>query len=550
MNIFKNSFKTQAILNLKEFFSNGSNWLFLGKQSYAPNTPLLDTIENDIKNKSQILALYKLKSDDFSCVVKRNDWVSNKIYKEYSSDENLNPTDYYITTIVNNTLKVWICISNSNNSISNVPPGCDNVDPTDTYNLALCLLEDNYNWKLIYTIDNYQQNPFSTEQYFPIENTFINSTPQQILKINITGNTNIQWNIPRNNNQSSLYYVSGYDTNMDIVYLHIPQVNSGFNTTSDYYKDWFIVLSHPQTNVIKHISKIESSNYINTGLISIQTCENLPDTIDNYRFSLVPGLNIVGDGSGFVGYPVINSNQTITSIGILNPGNNYGDLSINVIGLENNYLIKPIFSPRKQLSYSVINTLKTSELMFYKKISASGIDSYNKNNPEVVTISSLDYESNSIEQFGFIQSELNDPVSDLPIPKEKLVGCDLLYQNTWDSSNIFSLAINDYVCTLDANNKITASGKLISISISPSNTGLVLGVLPYFGSFSSLNPNLKKLVSLSTLETETITPSFSITNAVKSEYVKQSGRIIYVENIEPSIISTNTSLNIRVIISL
>ena len=46
MNIFKNSFKTQAILNLKEFFSNGSNWLFLGKQSYAPNTPLLDTIEN------------------------------------------------------------------------------------------------------------------------------------------------------------------------------------------------------------------------------------------------------------------------------------------------------------------------------------------------------------------------------------------------------------------------------------------------------------------------------------------------------------------------
>ena len=135
-------------------------------------------------------------------------------------------------------------------------------------------------------------------------------------------------------------------------------------------------------------------------------------------------------------------------------------------------------------------------------------------------------------------------------PKEKLVGCDLLYQDTWDSSNIFSLAINDYVCTLDANNKITASGKLISISISPSNTGLVLGVLPYFGSFSSLNPNLKKLVSLSTLETETITPSFSITNAVKSEYVKQSGRIIYVENIEPSIISTNTSLNIRVIISL
>ena len=50
MNIFKNSFKTQAILNLKEFLVSSKNWLFLSKTNNESS--LSDTILEDIKTKT------------------------------------------------------------------------------------------------------------------------------------------------------------------------------------------------------------------------------------------------------------------------------------------------------------------------------------------------------------------------------------------------------------------------------------------------------------------------------------------------------------------
>ena len=551
MNIFKNSFKTQAILNLKEFLVSSKNWLFLSKTNNESS--LSDTILEDIKTKTELLSLYKLKTGDVECVVKRNDWSINTIYKEYSDTDNLNPMDYYVTTTYSDMLKVWICVDNNNNEPSSYAPNCVDIAGNDPTSVGLCLLTDGYVWKLIYSISNYTSNNFVTSEYFPINNSYVNtSISQEILKIDITGNTFIDWNIPRLGQNYSNYKISSVDTDNTTIYLTNNTVNGGFNTVSDYYKDWNLVLRDNVVQQVRHVLTVKNSNYVSSGLVSVEICETVPSDINGYIYSLVPGVRIDSDGTNFKAYSVVNSStKTISGVNIFSNGEGNNNLSLSISGLSNNYTVKPLFSIKKSLAFSPINTLKCSELMIYKNISATSINSYDKEKPEVTTISSLGYDNTEIRQFGIIYNEPNNTIYFNPNNPEKLRACTLLYDDSWVQTNTFSCDIDDYVCSLDSNNNILAYGQIVSISVANnSSTGIVIAILPLFGTFSSQFPTLKKLISKFPQVTESLTPVFNINRIINPDYIKQSGRLMYLENIEPFQINTNTSLNTRVIISL
>ena len=549
MNNFRNSLKTESIISLKTSLSNGKNWLFLGKPTTWPDSdnspPLNQSIEEDMDCKMGIIALYKLKSSDFAYVIERNDWVLGRVYTEYSSSIDLKTKNYYITTESGTDLNVWICIHNGHDSESTFSPNCTLATTADdSASRSLCLLGDEYQWKLIYTVPNFASNPFCTSTYFPILNNYYPNTDENILKLNITGNTEFLWYVPDNAD----YYINSVATNNDIAHLQTPP-NAVINKTLNYYTNWDMIL-RDSSGIVKHVLKIKNSNFTNE-IFTVQACTEFPDNIEGYRYSIVPGLNIKGTGYNFVAYSNMNENtKTIESISILNSGNEYQNLTITVQGIENNYTVTPVFSIRNNLKSSPINTLKCSELMLYKKISATGVNAYDKTNPVVLTIGSSDYESNDIRQFGIIKSEYYDEITDdIYMSNSSLSACTLLYTTRANSTKT-GILLDSYICTVDGVGNITAYGIVVSIAEPPSGADTpVIAVLPLFGTFTTVYPNIKKL-NINTLVTESLSPSFTITSVIGAQYIKQSGRIQYLENIYPTTLSTDTALNIRVIISL
>lgn len=546
MNNFRNSLKTESIISLKTSLSNGKNWLFLGKPTGWSNsdTPptLNQSIEEDMDCKMGIIALYKLKSSDFAYVIERNDWVLGRVYTEYSSSVDLTTKNYYITTESGTDLNVWICIHNGHDSESTFSPNC--IEITDSYDRGLCLLGDEYQWKLIYTVPNFASNPFCTSTHFPILNNYYSNANENILKLNITGNTEFLWYVE----YDADYYINSVGTNNDIAHLQAPP-NAVINKTLNYYTNWDMIL-RDSSGIVKHVLKIKNSNFTN-GIFTVQTCTEFPANIEGYKYSIVPGLNIKGTGNGFIAYSNMNGNtKTIKSISILNSGNEYQNLTITVQGIENNYTVTPVFSIRNNLKSSPINTLKCSELMLYKKISATGVNAYDKTNPVVLTIGSSDYESNDIRQFGIIKSQSYDEITDdIYMSNSSLGACTLLYTTRANSTKTGILPDN-YICTVDGDGNITAYGLVVSIAESPSATDTpIIAVLPLFGTFTTVYSNIKKL-NINTMVTESLSPSFTITSVIGAQYIKQSGRIQYLENIYPTTLSTDTALNIRVIISL
>lgn len=213
------------------------------------------------------------------------------------------------------------------------------------------------------------------------------------------------------------------------------------------------------------------------------------------------------------------------------------------------YTFDTIVSVRGGLEYSVLDTLNCNLLRITKSISAAGLIIENKD-PETLTIGSPGYSSpiatNKIHQFGVIKTEGGDPVTSNGL--NKFSACDLLY-TTRSSSTTTALDINDYICQV-VDGVITGYGQVISITDQTGQTNKpILTVLTLYKTFSTSNGVLK-LLNITDLTTSTLTPSFTIDSITGSQYIKQSGRIIYVENIPGTYITTDKSLDTNVIISL
>lgn len=213
------------------------------------------------------------------------------------------------------------------------------------------------------------------------------------------------------------------------------------------------------------------------------------------------------------------------------------------------YTFDTIVSTRGGLDYSVSDTLKCNLLRIRKNISASGLDITVKN-PETLTIGSPVYSpsTNQIHQFGVITNEIGaDPLTSIPF-LDKFSACDLLY-TTRSSSTTTALDINDYVCQV-VDGVVTGYGQVISITDQTGQTNKpIITVLTLFKSFSTSNGVLR-LLNITNLTTSSLTPSFTIDSITESEYIKQSGQILYVENIPGTYITSTTSLDTNVIISL
>ena len=165
-NLVTKQFKISNSKSFIEQFSDSSGnslYMFLAKPSVwnvssdTPPNPT-DTIQDYSKLWDEIIALKKVSPANLVNVVKRINWIQNKVYAEYDhEDSNLLSREFFV---LNRELDVYKCISNNNSSPSA-------IEPTGK-SLNIFTTSDGYKWKYLYSISNADRLKFLTDNWMPV----------------------------------------------------------------------------------------------------------------------------------------------------------------------------------------------------------------------------------------------------------------------------------------------------------------------------------------------------------------------------------------------
>lgn len=165
-NLVTKQFKISNSKSFIEQFSDSrgnSLYMFLAKPSAwnvssdIPSSPT-DTIQDYSKIWDEIIALKKVLPTNLVNVTRRINWIQNKVYTEYDHEDlNLLNKEFFV---LNRELDVYKCISNNNNSPSE-------VEPTGK-SLNIFTTSDGYRWKYLYSISNSDRLKFLTDNWMPV----------------------------------------------------------------------------------------------------------------------------------------------------------------------------------------------------------------------------------------------------------------------------------------------------------------------------------------------------------------------------------------------
>lgn len=159
-------------------FSNTSQYYAFAANPVAHNgTP--PTLTNDdysthFINNWQMLFGKKIAAGDIVPVISKNMWSSNTVYARYDNTSNTvlsNNKFYAISTpsVVGSSYHIYKCIDNANGAPSTVDPGSIGT-PTQ---ISTFQTSDGYKWRYIYSISEFNNERFTSEDYVPV---YTNST--------------------------------------------------------------------------------------------------------------------------------------------------------------------------------------------------------------------------------------------------------------------------------------------------------------------------------------------------------------------------------------
>lgn len=591
----KNSLKTRTLDSLKESLIDGKHYFYLSSTN-QDNTLLKDTILEDNTALHDIISAYKIMPNEVEFALKINQWQNGTKYYPYTDSVNLKNKNYYVTVAdtAYNHIDVFLCIDN-NNTESTEPPYSNTGEE-----IEFIVTTDGYIWKHLYRLADWTNDPFTTNTHIRINNTQNKSNSQfgGIEKIVITKFGGAFLNSVNLDLDSSFSIVDVDFTDKRLT-LGANVQRTGLSTLSGenaiYNNDYMIYLFKSTTHEFIGAYTIENYSY-STNSITLNTCEALNDSpfVLGSIYKILPKIKIQGNGEDLVIMPNINSvTKAIESVEIINPGQGYSNVVLTSI---NNYEYKPVYSSSGGIGFNILKDLNCSDLIIRKQILCSGKSVYENETgsvfTETLTIGSgpssllsgqqnsiVTYimptmEDNTIYKFGLIHSEELNNITD-PSKEQytTLSGCDTytIYQgisyNIPNSLNtVQNFTNNEYICQTDLNGEVIAYGKVISTKyfsylaevatgLSPAEYQVVvlkcarpkLVVKMYKGHFSSNFGYLKKYDINNNTVTNTL---WKIGANVQADIIKNKGNILYTENSDPIVFSTETSATFKLIISI
>lgn len=326
-----------------EIFSRRSNYYyFIGKVQpwttpTSPDTPLTtQTYEQQTRNF--IIATKKIQVLDVSYVVPRIDWTSGRVYDQFDGDysssypastgaTSLKTAQFYVLTT---DFNVYKCIFNNNGIPSTSKP--TGIDATTT------TTADGYIWKYLYTIPLSLRNRFLTEDYMPVQKSVLNP---------FYSNGEIDRIIIDN-------YGSGYLGNAEVTLSVNGVFGSGtgnsianivpvFNTAGQFVD---VIIRNAGNNYVSANISITDNAGTGTGFYNTASIANLIPVLYNTAVDRVlivdPGINyssnvqttavLTGDGANASLLPFVNEAGEVEDIIIVNRGDGYTFVDIEIVG--------------------------------------------------------------------------------------------------------------------------------------------------------------------------------------------------------------------------
>lgn len=377
----RSTFAKEFFQSLTDPISNDDYYMFYGRaKPWSGNTTptTVDTIKEQNEAKRNILFYQKIIPSDVSLVAPRYDWTSGIVYDQYEDDVELWKLSkkYYVLVQEGDEFGVFVCLSNNGGSASTASPSLPINGSAATQEI---ITSDGYVWKYLYTLTD-EMEKFLTSSYIPVvilDQISYNDARVLALAVKLDAENGSIQKITINTTDEFTNLVNpDFSDNSYSVTSYNPQtlsmtasVGSAMSSVNNFYNTNYVVFF--ENGKIGTIDSYTVSN----GVATIVLCEVYPDGGTPIQsgdvFSILPKINIKGNGTGAVAVPVFQNN-ILTDIIVMNGGQNY-NFAETFFLINSNVSLSAVIPPDGGHGFDILGEIKPTSILISKDVSFAAI---------------------------------------------------------------------------------------------------------------------------------------------------------------------------------
>lgn len=362
--------------NLVDMFVNDvkNNEYYIFASTIESEIRLINSVKDKREFLEKTLFGKRINDGEVHPTIKNIPWVSGLVYDQY--DDTIDMTGKRFYTVVypdaSNTGKYMIfkCLYNNRNSVSTVAPFFQEDMPNQIYRTA-----DGYVWKFMYDLETDDFDEYISYGFIPVikyaNTTFIDTRSISHIEVD--------------NPVTNFGYETVSGSILAVNDEEILAIGQNFNSLENYYRGRYMYLTTPTG--ISNVYEVLTYSYNQLTARALFTLKNKDGLVVNAAtFSILPRIDIKGDGSNAVAIPVIN-NGRITRVNILNPGFGYSNAIASVVDPEFGFvpgstntqderaLIRPVLSPGAGHSMDIATELNSTAVVLSVGLTRTDNDS-------------------------------------------------------------------------------------------------------------------------------------------------------------------------------
>jgi len=302
-----------------------SYYLFASKTSNTSvinsNTSKLNFLENTLFGK-------RINSEEVFYMIRNYPWLSDTTYDQYDDSIDISKKMYYAVVYPENNqtgdYRIYKCLFNNYGARSINPPNYSLSTADQIY-----IMPDGYVWKFMYSLSEIEFEKYNNLGYIPIineanSNTVVSDTSSvdQIFVTNANTNKGYE------KVQGSIFEINSVTGE---IVISETVVNS-LSAVGNYYAGYTFYV----TNNIPNSRAYRVSSYAynpTTKRATIKLDEGVPNDgvlVTTSSYSLLPRIDIRGDGSGAVAIANVSNLGAIETVRVLNKGSGYTNATATV----------------------------------------------------------------------------------------------------------------------------------------------------------------------------------------------------------------------------
>lgn len=383
MTIITSKYRSDMVRLFVDDVTLNDYYLFVSGTS---NTSTSNTSDSKTRFLERTIFGKKITREEVFFMVRNYPWEPDTVYDQYDDTVDLSGKKYYTIVYPGNNetgdYRVYKCLFNNYGAPSENPPNYNETTPDQVY-----IMPDGYVWKFLFAISETDFDKYNTRGYIPLPNanTVVSSETSNIDQIFVTNPTE----------NRGYEKVDGVITSVVGDSIVISAAASELSAIENYYARYSLYV----TNEITKVSQVyEIDTYVynpSLGTAVIRLVEDfLPDgVIVNpevvpgvptpvfAKFSLVPRIEIRGDGTGAVAIPNI-SDGSIVGVTVLNKGSGYTRAVATVPdpyafdpttlnSLDARVSLRPILSPKGGHGSNLVDELSCRHVLTYVGITTT-----------------------------------------------------------------------------------------------------------------------------------------------------------------------------------